>query len=71
MKIKNYEIDYEGMGTLLEATIKINGKYICTVGSNSTTTNRQTEYVVKLIKECLEKEMLKATPVRGIQDTVK
>ena len=50
---KKIEISYEGVGTLVEASVKINGKYVCTISSNSIKTNKQTEEVVRAVEKYL------------------
>lgn len=50
---KKVDISYEGMGTCVEATVKVNGRYICTVTSNSIKTNEQTKDIIQAIERHL------------------
>lgn len=58
-------VDYEGMGTNVEALIKVNGKLICTISSAHIQSNKETSELIQvavnhLVKKQKEKANAKA-----------
>lgn len=46
-KRREVTVDYEGMGTCIEAYIKVGGKTVCTIGASSPEANDLTDTVVR------------------------
>lgn len=53
------DVDYEGMGTHVEAYIRANGKPVCTISSGSTDGNALTILIVGEVERFLKKHFCK------------
>lgn len=51
---KGVEVDYEGMGTCIEAYLFVNGVRVCTIGAASTQMNDWTSRIVAAAKRELQ-----------------
>jgi len=47
-------VDYEGVGTCIEATIKVNGRRICTISAFDTRTNKATNKIIQSVIKSLQ-----------------
>lgn len=53
---RKVEVSYEGMGTNIEATIKVGGKMICVISALHPQQNKLTDEIVVLAKNHLIKK---------------
>lgn len=53
---RKVEVEYEGMGTCIEATIKLGGKTMCVIASPNPAANKATDEIVTLAKNHLIKK---------------
>lgn len=56
MSGRRVEVSYEGMGTCVEATIRLGGKTICSIYTNNAQTNRLTDEIITVAKNHLLKK---------------
>ena len=49
--VHKFEVDYDGMGSRVDATVKLHGVQVCTITAMTADTNQDTIFLIKLIEQ--------------------